>query len=354
MRAEPNTALLLCCGEMELGSCRSDCFHFGNIRLTKFQLKYLVGSTERHTFAPSKQHFYMELRTLLSFVAAAEAGSMVAAAKACHLTNSAISKHVKELEDELGAKLLTRRKNDVRLTEYGEALVENAKNIIRESREAKDRIASMKGELTGDLCIGAGCFVEPLIGLAVAEFMKKYPKVKIRMQYNYAHELNRQLKSKELDIVFSMNQAYASEGIETVPCFKFQLYAVMSQDNPLTAKEKITFDDVAKSRVIIPDTGKRELATIQQYTNYNITRIIDNCCCYCNNANAILNGIGALNAISVMPKEYVMNRTNLAARQIIGFENVLTSYAHWMKDAPVKESVRALMEIIRKQNKKLY
>lgn len=294
----------------------------------------------------------MELRNILSFVSVADTGSMSKAAKVCHLTSSAISKHIKDLEKELDVTLLIRRKNDVKLTEYGEAFLVRARNMIREAQESRDEIASLKGDLRGDLYIGAGSFIEPYIGASLAEFMNKYPNVRIHMQYNYAHELNRLLRSKDLDLAITMNSAYPTEGIESMPAYKFQLYAIMSKDNDLARKEKITYNDVYQSRVIIPDTGQRELATIQRYTNCDIGRVLESSICRCNNANAILRGLCKLNAISFMPKEYVEFRQELVARPIIGFETILTSNAHWMRDVPMKASAKAFLEIIKDQMKR--
>lgn len=296
----------------------------------------------------------MELRNLLSFVAAADSGSIANAAKKCNLTSSAVSKHIKDLEFELDAQLLIRRKNDVKLTEYGELFVMRARNMIREAQCAKDEIAALRGELCGDLYIGAGCFIEPYIGIAIAEFMSRYPKVKIHMQYNYAHELNKHLRAKSLDVAFSMNDAHAEEGIESETCFKFQLCAIMGKNNVLANKDIIEMDDIANSRVILPDTGKRELATIHKQCGFDLSKVIDNVCCECNNANAILHGLCKLDAITFLPREYVEYRTNLVAKKIVGFEHVLTSKAHWLKNAPMKASVRELLNIIHQQERELF
>lgn len=289
----------------------------------------------------------MELRTIISFVSVADTGSMTKAAKICHISSSAISKHIKDLEEELDVPLLIRRRYDIKLTEYGEAFLVRAKIMIREARETLDEMASLKGDLRGDLFIGAGSFIEPYIGVALAEFMNKYPKVRVFMQYNTSKELNKQLRSNDLDLAITMNEAYPTEGIDSLPCFKFQLYAIMSKDNDLARKEKVTYNDILQSRIIIPDTGKRALATMQKYTSFDIGKIFESSICVCNNANAILHGLSRLGAISFMPKEYVEYRTNLVAKQIIGFETILTSNAHWMRDVPMKASARAFLDIIK-------
>lgn len=291
----------------------------------------------------------MEIRNLLSFVSAAESGSMANAARVCHITPSAVCKHIKDLECELGVLLLVRGKNSVKLTDYGEVFFLRAKNIIRETQKAKEEIADVKGELCGELRIGVGCFVETMIGRAIAEFMNRYPKVRICVQYNYAHELNRMLRSNEIDVAFSMNEPYSNEGIESVKCFQFRLYAIMSKNHMLSKLKNVTIDDTKNCRVILPDAGKRELATIQRYVKDDISLIMENSCCICNNANAILNGLSVLDAITFLPKEYVINRSNLIAKKVEGLDMVFSSNAHWLKNKPMSASAMALLRIIESQ-----
>ena len=69
----------------------------------------------------------MELRHLQSFVYVAKNLSFSVAAIRCCVTQSAISQHIKSLEDEMGCKLLIRTSHDITLTEYGEALLPRAK-----------------------------------------------------------------------------------------------------------------------------------------------------------------------------------------------------------------------------------
>lgn len=279
-------------------------------------------------------------------MSASETGSMAKAATICHLTTSSVSKHIKDLEQELGVPLLVRKKNDVKLTEYGESFIVRARNIIREEHEAKEEIKAISGELCGDLYIGAGCFIEPFIGLPIAHFMIKYPKVHVHMSYNYAHELNRMLRSQELDLAFSMNWAYCNEGIVSTPCFSFGLSAIMHKDHPLASKDMVTENDLVKYRIILPDNGKRELSTFQQMSGLDISRIISSSTCECNNANSLLNGLQILDAITFLPAEYVMNRQNLIAKPIEGMEKTFVSKVHWIKDVPLKASAKAFLAMI--------
>ena len=291
----------------------------------------------------------MEIKHLTSFVAVAELGSMTAAARRVNLSQGTVSLHIRMLEDELKAKLFIRHAQHVELSEIGQLFLPRAIELIRREREAKEEISSRNGHICGTLSIGAGCFIEPLIGYDIAEFMIKYPDVHIHMHYDCAHILNQQLRSHELDIAFSMNEGTDEEGIISTPSYSFQLYAIMSKKHPLAKKKRVTFDELSTTNILMPDSGKRSISTIQKYiAPSDMQKILNASRCECNNANSLLRGLDRLQAVTFMPKEYVISRTDLVAIPIEGFERRVNSNYHIMRDAPQKAAVRALLEIIEK------
>src|SRR5712675_3326947 len=87
----------------------------------------------------------MELRHLRYFVAVAEAGSLtVAAARKLHTSQPSLSRQIRDLEDEVGAQLLTRRARGIELTAAGRALLEHARSVLSQVEaaiEAARRVA---------------------------------------------------------------------------------------------------------------------------------------------------------------------------------------------------------------------
>src|ERR1700730_18395019 len=74
---------------------------------------------------------YMELRHLRYFVAVAETGSLtVAAARKLHTSQPSLSRQIRDLEDEVGAELLTRRARGIELTPAGRAFLEHARSVL--------------------------------------------------------------------------------------------------------------------------------------------------------------------------------------------------------------------------------
>ena len=81
----------------------------------------------------------MELRHLRYFVAVAEAGSLtVAAARELHTSQPSLSRQIRDLEDEVGVQLLTRRARGIELTPAGRAFLEHARSVLSQVEAATE------------------------------------------------------------------------------------------------------------------------------------------------------------------------------------------------------------------------
>lgn len=289
----------------------------------------------------------MELRHLKSFIYVAENLSFTLAATRCFITQSAISQHIKALENELQCKLLIRTSHDITLTDSGEELYIRAKEIVRQSEDCKEHIRSLNNCMTGELRIGVGSFIAPYIRVAALLFMERYPHVRINAEFTKATSLNRLLRDHTIDLAFSMNTAYKNEGIKTQPCIPFHIYAIMRKTHPLTKLDKVSYQDLLRHGVIMPDVGDRVFNTLQQYITYDLNKL--NVKCIVSDPDEDLAIIEETPWVTFMPKLYLKNHPTLIAKPIVGLENELMSNAHWMKDVPMKLSVQTFLDIIQQE-----
>ena len=289
----------------------------------------------------------MELRHLQSFVYVAENLSFSVAASRCCVTQSAISQHIKCLEDEMGCKLLIRTSHEITLTEYGEALLPRAKNILKQAADCKEHIQELNNCMTGELRIGVGSFIAPYIRVAALIFMERYPNVRLNAELTKANSLNRLLRNHELDIAFTMNTAFPNEGIESVPCIPFSIYSIMRNTHPLAKLKEVSYKDMLHHSVIMPDVGERVFNTFQQYFQHDLTKL--NVKCIVSDPDEDLAIVEEKQAITFMPKLYLKNHPTLVARPITNLKTALMSNAHYMKDVPLKRSARIFLDIIKQE-----
>lgn len=290
----------------------------------------------------------MELRHLRSFVCVADTLSFSVAASHCCVTQSAVSQHIKALEDELGCKLLIRTSHDIMLTECGEALLPRAKEILKQTEDCKEHINALNNCITGELRIGVGSFIAPYVRMAALTFMERYPNVRINADFNKAHILNRSLRAHSIDLAFTMNTAYKHEGIESQPCIPFHIYAIIRNTHPLADKEKVSYEDLLKHPVIMPDVGEREFDTCQRYIQRDLTKL--NTKCIISDPDEALAAVEETHWITFAPKLYLKNHPTLVAKPIVSLEQEMMSNAHYMQDVPMKRSAQLLLDIIKEES----
>lgn len=124
----------------------------------------------------------MRLRHIEVLVAVAETGSIRAAARKVGLTQPALSKAIRQLEDDLHVQMLTRTSRGVVLTEYGKAVLVRARSINAELRRMDEEVAQLRGAMRGSVSIG----VAPLPSLMILpqilpRFCSQHPEVEVRI-----------------------------------------------------------------------------------------------------------------------------------------------------------------------------
>ena len=112
----------------------------------------------------------MELRVLRYFLAVAREGNITAAANFLHLTQPTLSRQIKDLENELGQRLLIRKSHQVVLTPEGMLLRKRAEEIIAMVDKTEAEFISLENTISGDIYIGSG---ETRAIKTVAEIIKE-------------------------------------------------------------------------------------------------------------------------------------------------------------------------------------
>lgn len=124
----------------------------------------------------------MKLHQLQALVAAVDQGSIRAAARDMHLTQAALSKSLRQLEEEAGVALLVRQSRGISLTDAGQRLLTRAKLVVRQLALAEDDLRQHLGQDTGTVCVGLTPYLMfTVLGEAFVWFRKRYPRVELRL-----------------------------------------------------------------------------------------------------------------------------------------------------------------------------
>jgi DNA-binding transcriptional LysR family regulator len=143
----------------------------------------------------------MTFRQVEIFLAVARAKNFTRAAETLHLSQSTLSQHVRELEDELGVRVFDRLGRAVTLTEAGRLLEEQAGRITTTLAAMRRSIDELKGLQRGSLVIGAsttpGIYVLPSV---VAAFRRRYPGIDISLRIGNSRLIEERVRADEVDL----------------------------------------------------------------------------------------------------------------------------------------------------------
>jgi LysR family hydrogen peroxide-inducible transcriptional activator len=225
------------------------------------------------------------LRQLRYLDALAESLHFGQAADACAISQPALSMQIKELEDELGASLVERRKSGIVLTAEGEEIVRRGRAILASTRDLIDYAKHRGRVLSGTLRLGAIPSIAPyLLPAALPRVQRRFPELVLQLRETITETLVRELIGGDLDLILVALPVDDPE-LETLPLFddKFVLAArgaktkkrasatkMLAEERLLLLEEGHCLRDQALSfcRLVSPEAresfGASSLATIMQ------------------------------------------------------------------------------------------
>jgi DNA-binding transcriptional LysR family regulator len=208
----------------------------------------------------------VEIRQLRAFVAIAESGTFTAGALRVHVTQAAISMQIRQLENEIGAKVFVRAPRHVILTEAGEQLLRRARHILREHDAALDEIAELAGAERGRLRIGSASamvLTEQLPAI-LKELRKQHPAAEISVTSGTSEVLVDQILAGEVDIAF-VSLPVDVRGIKTERLSEDQLVAIASPRHKFAKQRTISAFTLAGERLILGERGGNTRRLIDQF-----------------------------------------------------------------------------------------
>jgi DNA-binding transcriptional LysR family regulator len=197
----------------------------------------------------------MDIRHLRHFVAAVDHGNMLRASESIHITQPALTKSIKTLEDDLQIKLFNRHPKGVEATIFGRQLYEHAMLIINQLDRAEKEIrAGVKGEI-GHIRIGFGWnFAGDMLVNALFDVLKLHPNITISVVSKPFEEISKMLRHGDLDLavaIFPLDQSDAELKYETLVVDEFR--TICRREHPLADQPMQTLEQLAEQDWILCD-----------------------------------------------------------------------------------------------------
>jgi LysR family hydrogen peroxide-inducible transcriptional activator len=197
----------------------------------------------------------MTITQLQYVLAVAEYRNFTLAAKKSFVTQPTLSMQVQKLEAELDVLIFDRSKKPIAVTEVGQKIVAQAKNIVNEATRITDIVDQEKGFIGGDFSLGIIPTVMPtLLPMFLKSFIKKYPKVNLIIKEQSTESLIRNIQDGHLDAAIAATPLEI-EFIKERPLYYEPFVGYVPRNHRLGAYTKLSPDDLDVSDVLLLQDG---------------------------------------------------------------------------------------------------
>jgi LysR family transcriptional regulator for metE and metH len=209
----------------------------------------------------------LEIRHLKLVQAIALEGGMTKAANRLHLTQSALSHQLKEIEERLNAPLYLRLKKKLVLTEAGERLLKSAEKVLEELAQTENNIRLLASGQQGSLRISTQCntcyhWLPSMLTL----FHKNYPDVEVQIVVEATHNPIEALQEGKLDLAIAYTRD-TDKNLAYSHLFKDELLAVVSPQHPLANEPYLKAEHFAEYPMIVYSVPIEENLIFQKILN---------------------------------------------------------------------------------------
>jgi DNA-binding transcriptional LysR family regulator len=196
----------------------------------------------------------VRLRDLETLVAVVQAGGMRKAAGELHMSQPAVSKAMRELEDTLGHQLLERGRRGVAPTPFGEALVRRSKAVVDELQNALRELAYLSDPEAGEVRLGAMETLQAgVVAAAVQAQLQRHPRMRFYFEAAQSPELiGHFLPQRKVDVVVARPLTLPlPPDIEGEQLFHDQLRVAVGPEHSFARRRKLSLADLLDEHWIL-------------------------------------------------------------------------------------------------------
>jgi DNA-binding transcriptional LysR family regulator len=207
----------------------------------------------------------VDLRQLEIIRAIAEAGSFTAAGEKLHVSQSAISRQILMLEEELGEPVFHRVGRRIRITPAGDALLQLSHRVFQDLQDTIAGISDRQESLKGTLRVVGGMTVCLYVfpGL-LAEIRRQHPHLELKISAGSTDKCIAQLRAGAADLGM-LTLPVDSPDLVTVPVLEEELLIVGDARHPLARKKKITPAELAAQPFVLFESGSNSRRVVDEF-----------------------------------------------------------------------------------------
>lgn len=258
----------------------------------------------------------MSDRRLQVFFTVARLLSFTRAAEVLHMTQPAVTFQVRQLEEQLDARLFDRNHSRVALTDAGRLVFRYAERIFDVYAEMEAALRELKGAVGGALVLGASTTVaEYLLPGLLGKFLRSHPEVGISLRVGNTDAVVAMVEDSDIDL--GVVEAPVNNGKLIVqPCLLDQLHLIMPPDHRLAGRSQVSLADFLDDPFICREEGSGTREVIMEYLNrQGFSRNRLNFCLELGSPEAIKSAVAAGLGVSILSETVIAKE--LALQQLV-------------------------------------
>ncbi|MEK3934900.1 LysR family transcriptional regulator [Sporosarcina sp. FSL W7-1349] len=288
----------------------------------------------------------MDIRQLTYFVTVVEQMSFSKAAHKLHIAQPSLSNAIKNLEEEVGFRILERSTRNLELTESGQILYQRALRILLEMKIVEKEMQEVRLTGNGELRIGMIESVKHWIPKVIRQYEDEFPDMQLLLTEELSGEdVKRSLRQYETHAVIT-NQLIDESDILTYPLYKEALVLVLHESHPLTTKKSIRLHDLQHEPFIITSEGfqtRKDVLAAFASENLNVQIKYE-----VERFETALSLIHENLGVSIIPENYLADRheTHLVHHVISSPPLNRPVYLTYMKNRYMAPAIRSFLDKI--------
>lgn len=195
----------------------------------------------------------LDTATLQAFLKVAQLGSFSQAAEALFITQSAVSKRILHLEEQLGVKVFDRIGRRVSLTQAGQILLPQATKILHAFEDASRSLQNLSGQVSGRLSLSASHHISlHRLPPILKQYAQKFPQVELDLRFDASEVAYEGILQGEKELALITLATDRDPRLFAEPIWTDRLHYAVSRDHPLAQRDNVTLEDLITYPAILP------------------------------------------------------------------------------------------------------
>lgn len=209
------------------------------------------------------------------FLSVANNLNFTKAAKELCISQPAVTKHIRSLEEQYQVRLFKRFGSKITLTQAGLIMLPYAKQILAKYNELNSTIHALNNDFVGNIRIGASTTIaQYILPPILAKFTECYPKISISLITGNTYNIEKDLIYENIDIGLVEGITH-QKNLQYTDFLNDELVAIIANDNTLIDKKEISIEEFKHVPLVLRETGSGTLETIEHTLSENNLKLSD-------------------------------------------------------------------------------